>query len=101
MIRRNMIRRIITMLAAALVVGLATPPASAQVIVRDGADYDGYANPNGCNIRHEGSTELHVNCRWVEGDGGARIRYRFLKDVGGKFAPADVRVITDDHGACR
>lgn len=84
--------------AAALAVLALAAPAQAQTIVRDGADYSGYANPNGCEIlvhtdRPAAANDLHVKCTpSVGADGPARIRYRFLRDVGGEFRPADVEV---------
>lgn len=89
-------------LVASLIVGgaliMSALPASAQTIVRDGADYNGIANPHGCIIKvHEDLPgSLHVNCS--KADGPARIRYRFLRAVGGQFAPADVTVDWEKRG---
>jgi hypothetical protein len=79
--------------AAVLVLALALP-ASAQVITREGSDYDGAANPDGCNIlvHADEPSALHVNCKKTDG-GVARIRYRFLRE------PADVSVDWDKHSA--
>lgn len=78
--------------AAVLVMALAGS-VQAKTIVRDGSDYNGYANPNGCEIfvHDDKPTELHVKCtQGVGATGKARIRYRFLRDVGAQFRPADV-----------
>ena len=87
------------LLAALAVVVMTASMAQAQVITRDGSDFNGYANPHGCNIfvHDDLPAELHVNCLKV--DGVARIRYRFLRDVDGQFAPADVDVEWAKHGA--
>jgi len=67
-------------LALAIVVGMASV-ANAQVITRDGSDFNGAANPGGCVIMvHDNQpTELHVNCK--HSDAPARIRYRYLKPI--------------------
>ena len=87
------------LLAALAVVVMTASMAQAQTLVRDGSDYNGAANPDGCNIlvHADEPTALHVNCKKV--DGVARIRYRFLRDVGGQFSPADVSVDWDKHSA--
>lgn len=94
-----MLRKLL-ILATALVMFI---PAAAQAktIVRDGADYSGYANPGSCRITTHAPNlnELHVGCR--NSDKAARIRYRFLRDVGGTFAPANVSVHFTRHaGDC-
>ena len=82
-------------IAAAL--GLMAGPASGQVIVRDGVDYDGIS-PGECTVfvHDDQPTELHVNCR--RSTTNARVRYRFLRSSGGTFDPANVRVYWDEHG---
>jgi hypothetical protein len=89
-------KKLLAVLAAMVVL---TGTAQAQVITREGSDYNGYANPDGCNIlvHTDEPAELHVNCKKV--DGVARIRYRFLRDVDGEFKPADVSVDWEKHGA--
>jgi hypothetical protein len=87
------------LLAAVTVVAIAAYARASHPVVRTGADYDGYANPNGCSIFvHKGSTELHVGCS--KADGKARIRYRFTRASGfpGAFAPASVDVDWIVHG---
>jgi hypothetical protein len=89
-------KRTIAVLAALV---LSATAAQAQVITRDGSAYSGYANPGGCVIfvhDDRDQTELHVNC--AESELAARIRYRFLRDVDGMFAPADVTVDWSRHG---
>jgi hypothetical protein len=84
-------RKIVIALAVAAVTVTAWP-ANAKTITRPGASYNGYANPGGCTIfehpdRDPSST---VGCR--QSDRAARIRYRFLRDLGGTFEPAAVSV---------
>lgn len=77
-------------------------PPPTQPITRYGVDYDGAANPGVCVLKsHEPvPTSLHVNCKHA--DEAARIRYRFLRAEGGKFAPADVTVeFSKTHGKPR
>lgn len=86
-------------LLALLLVGVMSTAAVGQTIVREGSAYSGIANPGGCVVLvHEDEpSALHVNCN--KGDGRpARIRYRFLRDVGGQFNLADVEVDWEKRG---
>jgi hypothetical protein len=59
---------------------------AAGTVTKDGANYSGVRNPDGCEIMPdgEGMRALHVKCTSKVGaDGPAFVRYRFLKDVGG------------------
>jgi len=83
-------RKVILLATVAMtLLGLAAAPAQARVIVKDGSDYSGYANPGGCKIfvHADQPTELHVNCK--DATGPARIRYRYLRDIGVTHGPAD------------
>lgn len=85
---------IITVAILALGIGASFAFATGP-ITRKGADASGIANPGGCEVRSEntavGLGELHVKCtKAVGATKAARIRYRFLKDVGGKRGPATV-----------
>lgn len=63
---------------------------AAAPVTRNGVDYSGLRNPGGCEVLNEG-TALHVKCtRKVGATGGAYVRYRFLKDVGGVRDLADI-----------
>lgn len=84
-------------ITALLLVSILTTTASARVITRDGSDYNGYAATEcGIFVHSNSPSELHVGCR--NSDENARIRYRFLRDVDGQFAPADVDVAWERHG---
>jgi len=89
-------RKLIVGTVLAALMGMAQV-AEAHVIERDGASADGWANPGGCHIFvHEGSGELHVNCKGS--DYPARIRYRYLKDRGVKHTHAKFSGVVDKHG---
>ena len=62
-------------------------------ITRLGVEYNGAANPGGCDVGPDDvhPTELRVDCSArTDATAAARIRYRFLKDVGVVRAPATV-----------
>jgi hypothetical protein len=74
------------MIAASVVTLLlaATPASAAGPVTRTGSQYSGSRNPGGCEIAVDNGTDLHVKCTEKAGaTGGAYIRFRFLKDVGG------------------
>ena len=76
-----------------LTVMVGTAFASVGPITKLGTDYDGAANPGGCVVGADDvhPTELRVDCSARTGStAGARIRYRFLKDVGVVVGPATV-----------
>jgi len=87
-----------TFLTSLVLVGLFALPAQAQTITKVGSNYSGIANPGGCKIFvHDDLPDvLHVNCK--DATAPARIRYRFLRDVGGQFGEADVSVDWEKRG---
>jgi len=91
-------KRIIGSIVVALVaMTFMAGTAQAKTIVRDGADANGWANPGGCVIFvHEGSTELHVNCR--QSTEPARIRYRYLKSLDVVHSFASFKGVIEKHG---
>ena len=89
------------LLAMALVATIALPASAAGPVNRIGTDYDGSENPGGCEIFPENGTELHVKCTpGVGATDEARIRYRFLADVGAVKAPATVSADIRDAEGC-
>ena len=76
-----------------LTVMAGTAFAAVGPITRLGTDYNGAANPGACDVGADDvhPTELRVDCSNRTGaTTGARIRYRFLKDVGVLVGPATV-----------
>lgn len=80
-------------IATVVILATATVALAAGPITRTGAEYSGAANPGNCEIDVHADKPgvLHVSCLESDGaTGGARIRWRFLADVGGVRAPATV-----------
>lgn len=70
-----------------------TAYAAVGPLTKLGIDYDGLANPGGCVVGADDlhPTELRVDCSARTGaTKGARVRFRFLKDVGVVVGPATV-----------
>jgi hypothetical protein len=70
-----------------------TAYAAVGPIMRLGIEHDGIANPGGCDVGADDvhPTELRVDCSGRTGaTKGARVRFRFLKDVGVLVGPATV-----------
>lgn len=92
-------KKVIMLAAAAMtLLGLAAAPAQAQVIEKVGSAYSGYANPGGCRIfvHPDQPDDLHVNCK--DATAPARIRYRYLRDVGVTHGPADFSGVVQRRG---
>ncbi len=68
--------------------------AAAGPITRLGVEHNGVANPGGCDVGADDvhPTELRVDCSpRTHATAGARVRFRFLKDVGVLVGPATVK----------
>jgi hypothetical protein len=73
---------------------------AAGPVTQMGAEYSGAANPGECEIIPEG-TDLHVKCQATVGaTGEARIRFRFLSDVGFVQDPATISWDIGDRQGC-
>lgn len=88
----------VSLLAAGMLVGSASA-AQALIIERDGADYNGYANPGGCEIfvhTDRKVTDLHVDCS--DSDQAARIRYRYLRELDVRKGPGEFTAVVKKNG---
>ena len=89
-------RSVFVLMVGVLVLGVGVAYAAVGPITRVGVEYSGYANPGGCVLGADDihPTELQVDCSPRTGaTAGARVRYRFLSNVG---AIRDHAVVTAD-----